>query len=112
VTIASHIRVDGQRRVWIAKAGIPLRCSPDRDGHRLADPLVWDHGCIRCTQKLKSGTGECGRLIYLLGGGIQNLRGEPVFMLTYVTPEEMRAMRDKRMDWEQAVTYLGIGFFP
>jgi hypothetical protein len=100
------------RRIWIASAAGPLTCP---DGHRLKDPLVWSHGCIRCNHVSPDqvyadgrGGGRCGKLVYLVGGGLASTSGDPIMVLCEVTPIEMLAMSRGRMDAGQALRFLGI----
>jgi hypothetical protein len=102
-----------RRPVWLVVGDDPLTCSPDPvDGHPLRDPLVWNDGALRCKHKDKKGVGECGRLIYLVGGGLVTPRSRPVVIVTRVSPEEMRHMREQRMDHDRALQYLGITLPP
>jgi hypothetical protein len=107
--IAGEVRVQSWRRVWVARSAGPLTCSA---GHRFKDDaLVWAHGCLRCRHRAsRESPGECGRLVYLVGGGLVTPRGEPLVILAEVTAEEMREMSDRKMDYDHAMTYLGIQF--
>lgn len=104
-----EIRVVQHRRVWLATAMDALSCP---DGHRLKDPLIWEHGCLRCKHRATARGAECGKLVYLLGGGLVTLHGDPLIVLAEVTPTEMRMMATARMDYGQAIAYLGIIFKP
>ncbi len=92
------------RRMWLATHDDALTCS---EGHRLKDPLVWVHGCIRCTHRWR-GNEECGRLVYLLGGGMITPDGKPLTLLAEVTAREMAHMRHERMDHAKVLLFLGI----
>lgn len=100
------------RRVWFATADDTLRCGPFADDHRLEDPLVWNDGALRCRKRDAKSVAECGRLVYIIGGDLRTTDGKPMWALVHVTSEELRIMREQRMDWRAAVAYLGIGLLP
>lgn len=109
--VAGEIRVRSERRVWVARSIDEIWCYPDRGiGHRIKDPLTWEHGCLRCHQKAERGGAECGRLVYLVGGGLVTPRGESLVLLTEVTAADMLAMKRARMDYDAALDFLGIQF--
>lgn len=110
--VVSKIRT--ARPVWLASADVPLRCGPEPGpvSHRLGDQLVWMDGCLRCDKRTENGGQLCNRLIYLLGGGLVTTRGARIYVLTHVTPDELRHMKSERLDWEATVGYLGIGLLP
>lgn len=110
--VAGHIRVTSWRRVWVATAGGVLTCLPDpAEGHRFHDAdLVWEHGCLRCKQKVTRGGATCGRLVYLVGGGLVNPRGHALIILAEIAVPEFRRMTDERMDHDRALEFLGIRF--
>jgi hypothetical protein len=111
--LSSAARRPPRRAVWLVVGDDPLMCSPDpADGHPLRDPLVWNDGALRCKHKDKKSVGECGRLIYLVGGGLVTTGSRPLVIVTRVSPEEMRYMREQRMDHDRALQYLGITLSP
>ena len=113
--VAGEITVRSWRRVWVAKEGSPLYCP---NGHVIRDPLVWEHGCLRCTSKIQPRrTGpvhargvECGALVYMVGGGLVNPRGQPLIVLTEVSVKEMQHMTRAKLDHDRALAFLGILF--
>lgn len=109
--VADEIRVVSWRRVWVASSKDEIRCLPDpAEGHRIKDPLVWEHGCLRCQHKVGRGDAMCGRLVYLVGGGLVNPRGESLVILAEITTAEVRAMEKAKMDYDAALRFLGIRF--
>jgi hypothetical protein len=109
--VAGEIRVVAPRRVWVARSRGEIWCLPDpREGHRIKDPLVWEHGCLRCTYKVGRGDAMCGRLVYLVGGGLVNPRGESLVILAEVSPADWLAMDKAKMDHDAALKFLGIRF--
>jgi hypothetical protein len=108
--VAGEIRVVSWRRVWVARASHAITCLPTPDGHQIRDPLVWEHGCLRCKHKVSRGGAECGRLVYLVGGGLVNPRGDSIVMLAEVSVADMREMQRARMDYDAALEFLGIRF--
>lgn len=98
------------RRVWFATLDDGLTCSPDARGHRIKDLTVWNDGAIRCEYVPPLGGGQCGRLIYVVGGGLRTIQGAPMFALTHVAHEELRHMARMRMSIPDALAYLGIRF--
>lgn len=110
--VVGEIRVEfTPRRVWVARARDQITCLPDpREGHRIKDPLVWDHGCLRCTHKIGRGEAMCGRLVYLVGGGLVAPSGDSLVLLAEVTTSEMNVMRDRRLNYDSALEFLGIRF--
>lgn len=95
--------------MWAALSMSRITCLPTREGHRIKDPLTWVEGCLRCTHQLRNGI-ECGKLVYLVGGGLVTPRGSPLVLLASVTAAEMRQMADAKMDYERALEFLGIRF--
>lgn len=113
--VAGEVRVQSWRRVWVARSTDAIMCHPDPAiGHRIKDPLIWEHGCLRCRHRVEHGPGasraECGRLVYLIGGGLVNPRGEPIVILAEVAPVDMQEMMRAKMDYERALAFLGIKF--
>ncbi|HTE46634.1 MAG TPA: hypothetical protein VK636_15380 [Gemmatimonadaceae bacterium] len=109
-TVVGEVRVTSPRRVWVASAMTSITCLPSVDGHHIKDPLVWEHGCLRCKHIVVRGGNECGRLVYLVGGGLVNPRGDPLVILASVVVSEMRQMAEAKMDYAAALEYLGIRF--
>jgi len=106
--VAGEVRVQSWRRVWVATGAGPLTCP---EGHRFKDTdLVWQEGCLRCKHKAERGDAECGKLVYLLGGGLVNPRGQPLVILAEISAGEMRTMASERMDHDRALEFLGIRF--
>lgn len=96
--------------MWAALSMSRITCLPAREGHHFKDTqLTWVEGCLRCKHKLRDGS-ECGRLVYLVGGGLVTPRGSPLVLLASVTAAEMRQMADGKMDYERALEFLGIRF--
>lgn len=110
--VAGELRVTSHRRVWIATSNDEIWCLPEKPpfAHRIKDPLVWEHGCLRCTHKIGRGEAMCGRLVYLVGGGLVNPRGEPLIVLVAVTTADARTMDHAKMDYAAALKFLGIWF--
>jgi hypothetical protein len=108
--VAGEVRVHSWRRVWVVTGAGPLTCSPDpAAAHRFHDTdLVWEHGCLRCKHKVTRGGAECGRLIYLVGGGLVNPQGRSLIILCEVAAAEMRHMHEARLGHDAALEYLGI----
>lgn len=105
--VPDEVHVRSWRRVWLAESMHTLHCP---DGHRLADPLILDHGCIRCTHKAAKRSvdkSDCGKLVYVLGG-FTTISGSPLVMCAEVTPSDMREMAAKRMDVQAVIRFLGI----
>lgn len=97
------------RHIWIMNALGELYCSPDpATRHRIKDPIALDHDCVRCHAQLQNSGQECGRLIYLLAGGLKNLSGEPLVLAAHVTVAEMRTMTREKMNRDQVLAFLGI----
>lgn len=93
------------RRMGIVQQGEALRCL---EGHRIRDPLILDHGGVRCTHKARDGTADCGMLLYIVGGTIHSPHGRPIYVVAEVTAQELQHMTRERMDWHAALTYLGV----
>jgi hypothetical protein len=87
-----------------------ITCLPSPDGHRIRDPLVWEHGCLRCKHQPHKEKPPCGRLVYLVGGGLVTPHGKPLVLLASVTAEEMAVMFESRMDYKGSLDFLGIRF--
>lgn len=109
MAIVSDVRVKTYRRVWAALSTSRITCLPTPEGHRIKDPLVWEHGGLRCRHRFGNGT-ECGRLVYLVGGGLVTPNGSPLVMLAEVTPAELHEMASAKMDYERALDFLGVRF--
>ena len=97
----------GMRRMAIVPADETLRCP---DGHRFRDPLVWDHGVLRCTQRTRDGTPCCNKTVYLVGGGLMSVQGEPFYVLAEVSNDEVAEMRRRRMRLPECIRFLGLDY--
>lgn len=103
--VDGELHVRGWRRVWLATSMGTLKCA---DGHHLKDPIVFDHGCIRCRGGLKqAGGARCDKLTYIIAG-LRGLRGEHLVLCADVEPREMRHMAEAHMRLEDVIAYLGV----
>ena len=102
------------RRVLFYRRGGQITCP---DGHRIPDAqFLIEQDVSRCTWRYPgsrghSNAGECGKLVYLLGG--IHLRGQagepiPVVVGAEISPRERGELAQRGQSPEEILSFLGI----
>ena len=99
-----------RRRVALVPDDGTIHCP---NGHRITDSkLVWNDRAIRCKAQGTNGRDNCSALVLLIGGGLRTLDGRTLILCAEVTPGELRAMREARMDVSAMIKHLGLTWNP
>ena len=102
------------RRVLFFRRGGQITCPA---GHRIPDAqFLLEQTVVRCPYRFPGGrghsnAGECGRLLYVLGGlHLRGLRGESISVVAgaEISPRERGELAQRGHSPEEILSFLGI----
>lgn len=99
------------RPVWFVGKDGEFTCGPPGDVgvHRIKDPLILGSGLLRCRHQGTEGTGQCNRIVLIIGGKFATIRGQTLVLVTRVTPRELVEMKRLKLEeWPDVAKFLGL----